>query len=84
MFVFLLFQCTRICILQFYFILLYYKILEARFLVRDRKGLGLDGKEVGETGRTRGRGNHNEDILCEKIHFQQKKEERVESMKQCC
>jgi hypothetical protein len=33
--------------------------------MRDRKGVGPDGQRCGRTGRRRGRGNHNQNTLCE-------------------
>ena len=58
-----LFRFIRIC---FILCFIFYYPIEVCFLVRDRKDVDLDGRRGGEEGtmRSRGGGNHKQNILC--------------------
>ena len=46
----------------------YYYPLDDCYLLKDKKECGWEGR-WGETGRSRGRRNYNQDILCKKSVF---------------
>lgn len=70
-----MFNFDMIVFASFYCILFHMLVcclLEAcPFPMRDRKGMGPDGRYVGKTGRSRETGNYNQDVSYEKtIYFQ--------------
>lgn len=65
------------CIL-FYFISIPLK--PVCFLMRDIKGVDLDGRGGGGAAKSRGSGNHNQDILCEEKEIYNRNFKKIEKI----